>query len=298
MAGYVDNNEGLICDAVVRFLEEKTGHKPTDLSHPELEGVLGGVDLLFNLRDNQYAIEHTKTEPFPNQIKFGIHFCQFIQPVIEKVRDCGLPKPGQYNLLLPPDVHVDTKAKRLRELQSSLIRWVLDSAQELHAKHPKRLSRDVCPAGHHDQKTARLDGFHYDISLRRSVRWNDLENYDGYLFPDFILPENMKDEQRNRIKIAIDKKKEKLTFRKRLGARSVLVLENNHFTLVSCAEIGNCLEKLLPNRPCWLDELFYMEAAKTPWDLYRWNWDYANWHYVSKSFDPDCLDDICAKPVR
>ena len=49
MTGYVDNNEGLIYDAVIRFLEEYTGHNRADLRRPELEGGPGGVDLLFNL---------------------------------------------------------------------------------------------------------------------------------------------------------------------------------------------------------------------------------------------------------
>ncbi len=295
MTGYVDDYEGLICDAVVRFIEENTGHNRTNLRRPELEGGPGGVELLFNLEDNQYALEHTKIEPFSNQIKFDVHFCQFIQPVLDKIRNFGLPKPGQYYLRLPRDVHVDAKANRLRELQSSLIRWVRNTAQELHTKHPERLSRDICPAGHYDEKTVRLDGFPYDITLERSVRWNDPEKYDGYLFPSRPPPENMKDEQCNRIKIAIDKKEEKLTYRKRLGSRTVLVLENNHFALTSCVEIGECLVELLPNQPSWLDELFYMEAAITPWNLQRWNWDDANWHYTNKDFDPACLVDVCSK---
>ena len=295
MTGFVGNNEGLICDAIVRYLEENTGHNRTDIRHPELEGGPGGVDLLFNLEDNHYALEHTKIEPFPHQIKFDIHFNQVIQPVLDKVRNYGLPKPGQYHLHLPRDVRVDAKAKRLKELQSSLIRWVRDTAQELHAKYPQRLSRDACPAGHHDEKTDWLDGFHYDVTLKRSVHWSDQEKDDGHLFPSRPPPENMKDEQYTRIKTAIRKKEEKLTYRKRLEAQTVLVLENNHWVLTSCVEIGECLIELLPNRPVWLDELFYMEASFTPWTLYRWNWDESNWHHANDRFDPACLNDICAK---
>ena len=294
MTGFVDNNEGLICDAVVRYFEENTGDNRTDLRRPELEGGPGGVELLFNLGGNQYALEHTKVEPFPNQIKNDVHFSQVIQPVLEKIRACGLPKPGKYTLCLPRDVRVDAKANRLRELQSSLIQWIYKTAQELHAKHPKRLSRDVCPAGYYDQETVRLEGFPYDIALERRVRWNDIESYDGYLFPGRPPPENMKDDQCNRLKIAIDKKEGKLTYRKRLGAQTVLVLENNHSVLTSCVEIEECLVELLPNRPPWLDELFYMEAAIQPWKLYRWIWDDTDWHFV-KDFNPACLIDVCSK---
>ena len=107
-------------------------------------------------------------------------------------------------------------------------------------------------------------------------------------------PEKMKDEQCSRIKIAIEKKEDKLAYRKRLGTLTVLVLENNHWVLTSCVEIGECLVELLPNRPIWLDELFYMEAAFTNWILYRWNWDESNWQYANDQFDPACLNDIRA----
>ena len=141
MTGYVDNNEGLICDAVIRFLEEYTGHNRADLRRPELEGGPGGVDLLFNLEGNQYALEHTKIEPFPNQIKFDVHFCQIIQPVLDKIRDCGLPKPGGYTLPLPRDVRVDAKANRLRELQSCCQQIDL-SAFVLTLKQSRRTKSD------------------------------------------------------------------------------------------------------------------------------------------------------------
>ena len=283
MTEFVDNNEGLICDAVARYLEENTGHDRTNIRHPEFEGGPGGVDLLFNLEDNQYALEHTKIEPFPHQIKFDIHFEQVIQPVLDKVRGCGLPKPGQYHLHLPRDVRIDAKANRLKELQSLLIRWVRDTAQELHAKHPQRLSRDVCPTGYFEEKTIRLEGCPYDISLTRGVRWNDPVKYDGYLLPDRPPPEDMKDEQCTRIKIAIRKKEKKLAYRKRLEAQTVLVLENNHWILTSCVGIGECIVELFPSQPSWLDELFYMEAAFKPWTLYRWNWDKVGWDYVCDS---------------
>ena len=180
------------------------------------------------------------------------------------------------------------------ELQSALFQWIYKTAQELHAKHPKRHSRNVCPAGYYDQETVRLGGFDYDITLERRVRWNDIERYDGYLFPSRPPLENMKYEQCSRIKIAIENKEGKLAYRKRLGALTVLVLENNHWVLTSCVEIGECLVELLPNRPIWLDELFYMEAAFTNWILYRWNWDESNWQYANDQFDPACLNDIRA----
>ena len=298
MTAFVENNEGLICDAVVHFLEENTGDARTDLSYPELEGGPGSVELLLNLGCNQYALEHTMIESFPYQIKFNVNYNQVIQPVLDKVRECGLPKPGQYQLLLPLDVYVDANANNFRELQSLLIQWVCDTAKELHAKRPMRLSRDICPAGHYEDKKVSLEGFRYEITLVRRVRWNDPVNLDGVLFADRILTEDMKKKQCERILTALEKKKKKLNYRKRLGAQTVLVLENNNWPLTSCVEIGECVVELLPNQPGWLDELFCMEAAIKPWKLYRWNWDESNWHYGKVEYDPACLNDISAKLAK
>ena len=50
MTEQVNNNEGLICDAVVCFLEDNTGYTRSDIRNPERESGLGGVDLLLQTR--------------------------------------------------------------------------------------------------------------------------------------------------------------------------------------------------------------------------------------------------------
>ena len=42
---FTPNNEGKVCDAVVRFLEMRTGETRTDIRHPENDGVGPPVDL-------------------------------------------------------------------------------------------------------------------------------------------------------------------------------------------------------------------------------------------------------------
>ena len=293
MTGYVDNNEGLICDAVVRFLEENTHHNRTDLTRPEIDGGLGGVDLLFRLGNDIYALEHTKIESFPNQITFNARFNQFIQPVIDEVRKLGLPKPGEYRLLLPVDTHVNAKGEQLEGLQTSLIQWICETAQKLHAIHPEHLSQDFGPRVYQDKRTGRLDGIPFDITLTRTVRWNYPDKLDGYLLPVRPVPVNLEEKRHNRVQTALNKKKKKLAERKLSRARTVLVLENNDFALTTSVEVRNCLAVLLPDHPFWLDELLYMDAATASWKLYRWNWDEANWHYTHNDFDPACLVDVC-----
>lgn len=295
MTEQVNNNEGLICDAVVCFLEKNTGYTRSDIRNPERESGLGGVDLLFRLGRDFYALEHTKVEPFTNQITNDLRFLQFIQPVVNEINKDGLPKPGKYDLLLPVDTHVNARGEQFEALQSSLIRWIRKTAQELHAINPERPSRDISLRGYQDKKTVRLDGIPFDITLQRSVHWNNPETIDGVLRPTRIAPDDMEEKRLNRIRTALNKKKNKLVYRKQEGARTVLVFENNDIALTNCVEIRNSLVRLLPNRPIWLDELFYMDAGFPPWRLYHWNWDDAQWHDPCESFDPESLDNVCEK---
>ena len=81
---HIPDNEGKACDAVVRLLEVQTGDARTDIRHPEKDGVGPPVDLRLRLGAQEYAIEHTRIEPFENQIKTGLVFKQINDCIGEK----------------------------------------------------------------------------------------------------------------------------------------------------------------------------------------------------------------------
>ena len=64
----VPNNEGRVCDAVVRTLEKWTRETRSDVRHPDKEGDTPPVDLRLKLGSQDYAIEHTRIESINNQI--------------------------------------------------------------------------------------------------------------------------------------------------------------------------------------------------------------------------------------
>ena len=147
------DNQGRVCDAVVRVLEAHTGQGRSDIVHPERAGGPGGVDLLFRLGPQQYAMEHTKIEPFENQIRHDAHFSEFITPAMEQLGH-DMPQPGVYDLIFPLDTRFNARAEQLDALRTALIQWVRETADRLRAKHPRRLSQDECPHGNHASSTA------------------------------------------------------------------------------------------------------------------------------------------------
>lgn len=286
------NNEGMVCDAVVRVLEGITGQERSDTEHPNPSGGPGDVDLLFKLGADQYALEHTRIEAFPNQIQQDIHFSKFISPVLDQLK-CDIPKPGIYNLMFPLDARFNVGVEKLEALRSKLTRWVQEMAYEMHEEHPLRLSKEVNPREIRQRATGRPEGFPFDVTLTRSVHWADSGVHDGVLKPSRIAPGDVEDLRRERIQTAIDKKRSKLARRKSDGARAILALENNDISLSNHALVGERLAELLPDRPRWLDELFYIDTTtSSTWTVYRWDWEEAWWEDGYGNFDPRRLNNL------
>ena len=68
----IPNNEGKVCDAVIRNIEKLTGEARTHIRCPDKESgdtEVPKVDLRLILGAQEYAIEHTRIESFVNQIK-------------------------------------------------------------------------------------------------------------------------------------------------------------------------------------------------------------------------------------
>lgn len=287
-----ENNEGRVCDAVVRVLEELAGEKRADVTYPERAGGPGAVELLLRLGPNRYALEHTRIEAFPRQMRYDAYFVEFIGPVMEDLgRD--MPRPGVYDLLFPLNMRFAGGRKRLPMLRASLITWVREKARELHALNPRRLRREERPHGIRDMRAGRPDGFPFDVMLARSVHWAESGVHDGYIQAVRIAPEDIEPLRRERIQTALQSKQPKLTHRKAEGARAILVLENGDMILSNHALVGEHIAALLSGRPYWLDELFLMDTTTSSWTLFQWDWESSWWVEGYRDFNAGNLQDVC-----
>ena len=93
----VPNNEGRVCDAVVRALEKRTREIRSDVRHPDKEGAGPPVDLRLRLGTQDYAIEHTRIESFGNQIGTVAVANRIVQHVRKNIPD-PFPGPACYEL--------------------------------------------------------------------------------------------------------------------------------------------------------------------------------------------------------
>ena len=88
---HIPDNEGKTCDAIVRLLEKWTGETRVGIRHPEKDGDGPPVELRLKIGTQEYAIEHTRIEPFENQIETGLVFKKINDYVRERLSG---PLPG------------------------------------------------------------------------------------------------------------------------------------------------------------------------------------------------------------
>jgi hypothetical protein len=65
-------NEGKVCDAIVRRLEEREQQARAGLRWPEQENHKSPVEVAFMLGDQLYALEHTGIEPFEGHLRMDL----------------------------------------------------------------------------------------------------------------------------------------------------------------------------------------------------------------------------------
>ena len=100
--------EGKACDAVVRYIEQRTGEARAAIRRPETDWIGPPVDFRLRIGAREYAIEHTQIEAIPGLIRAGERYKQLIGPVIDDISGT-LPGPAVYALHFPIDTHFGVK---------------------------------------------------------------------------------------------------------------------------------------------------------------------------------------------
>ena len=275
-------NEGKACDAVTRLLEKWTGETRVGIRHPEKDGDGPPVELRLKLGTQEYAIEHTRIEPFENQIRTGVSFKQINDCIKDRVSG-SLPGPAYYELQVPiDDCLPETREKRERALKD-LVDWIRTNARRLHERNSdhSRLIRN--PHSSDDRIRGKPTGFNCEIEL---LRWPDaalIRRKPGSLGMRFFCPNDFSDlEDRRfvRLRRAFSKKFPKLQDCKKEGARTVLVLESGDSALTSFDHIGNLLPKLLTECTDAPDEIYLVETGIDLWWVYLIKHDGDHWPTV------------------
>ena len=241
----IPNNEGKACDAVVRLIEKRKGETRTNIRRPEMDRVGPPVELRLKLGTEEYAIEHTRIEPFENQIKTSVTRREIAVYIKENLTD-ALPGPAYYELHLPSDVSLPEKKKgKRRRALKNLVEWIRTNAQILHERN---LGRFV-PAHRLHWSDDSIEGIPTGLDCAvELLRWPDavpIRRKPGSLVTKLLCPGELEDLREGRLSQAFSKKCPKLQDCKSERVQTVLILESRDITVTSFDLIGKQLPRLL-----------------------------------------------------
>ena len=242
----IPDNEGKACDAVVRLLEKLTGETRKSIRNPEEDGVGPPIDLRLRLGTCEYAIEHTRIEPYEKQIKTAVAFKQINDYITKRISD-SLPGPAYYALHVPIIVCLPETRKKRERVLNNLAKWIRTSAHFLQERDLGRSGPTHNPVWSDDCIKGTPQGFGCDIEL---LRWPDatlIRRKPGSLAIKFIPPDvdELEDLRIDRLRRVFSDKCPKLDRCREDGARTVLLLESHDNALTCFDQISSHLPALL-----------------------------------------------------
>ena len=292
----VANNEGKVCETIVRVLEKRTRKTRTHVRHPDKEGIEGGVDLQVRLGTEEYAIEHTRIESEEKEIEIVGIANQIIKHVKENIPE-PFPSPAYYELQFPSEI-AWAKKKRKRAL-NGLVKWIREGERTLRERNAKwKTAKDGAYWAYwaNDRIKGKPEGFECEFELLHWPSARHIEVEPGSLWFRFIQPEDTEDRRLKRLQQAFDKKFRKLERCKEDGARTILVLESSQSGLGIFEFMGGLLPSALARRTNAPDEIFLAETYRDEWRVQAIKLADGHWPEMGMPelggfyYDPDSSD--------
>jgi len=247
----LDRNEGKVCDAIVRRLEEREEQERTALRWPEKENHKSPVEIAFKLRDQLYALEHTLIEPFEGHMRMEAQTERLFAPITSALKD-ALGKDALFELHLRLNALEGRKSAELSRVQQAIIAWVTATAPT------------VPPRPYPDGKGT-LVGPTLVENIPLVLCRFEPPIIPGQYFQIRHTVDNSDQLRAERMKAAIDKKFPKLAaWKKDENAKSILVLEQNDIQLTNPSTVADTYLRLATageNRP---DETYLVATCIDP----------------------------------
>ena len=228
------------------------------------------------LGTQEYAIEHTRIEPYENQIGTGVVANRIIGHIRRNIPD-PFPSPAYYELQLPIDVSLPKGKARSDRALKNLVEWVRANAQILGERNSDLILPVRNPHMANDSIRGAPAGFDCEFELLHWPIAPLLRRRPGPLSFRFIPPDDLEGLRADRLWQAFSKKCPKLQACKTGGAQTVLVLESGDPGLVSFEFRGDLLPPLLAECTNAPDEIFLVETCADSWCVWLIKRDDGHW---------------------
>ena len=264
----IPRREGKCCDAVIRQIERASRSARTDVRDPEKNVGGRSVDLLVKVGVQEYALEHTRVQPFRNRIELAKEW-QMVRNCVQQWFPDPLPGSAFYHLYIPLDMHPPGHGKRGERRLESLREWIEDKVAVLHKRAAQR-PRPPARIYIMDEITGQPSGWKCKFRIARSN--------DGILPPRipgsfnvFIAsPDDRENLFIDEIRKAFRKKCPKLAQCKEQDddIRTILIMEIIEPLFAYDALICKHLPALLEECPAPPDDIFLVEPGRFFWQVW------------------------------
>ena len=245
------NNEGKVCDSILRYLEARHNVVRQNVERPETENHPDPVELTFALGEQIYALEHTRIEPFEGYLALNAQAPEFVGPIQNSLQNT-LPD-GCFEMHIPFNAVRGLNCLRLQSIQRTIIDWVNLTALSIPVRRYDEYIGDIAPS--------QLEGVPFPVILYRFETFPKIPRFSiKHIVADDV------DSRIERMRRACDAKFPKLdAWRRKEGARTVLVLENLDIQLTNQSLVAEAylqLALVAANRP---DETYLVMTCMDPW---------------------------------
>lgn len=241
--------------SIAGFIAQRKNIQILKVSFPDEENRNSeNVDVLLKHENGEIVIEHTRIESYPKQIDDWKQVGKLLDPLRKELQ--GRLPSGNYDICV--DIFAVRGAKKTKEIQDALIKWIIEKAPSIKVGPP-----DTAPEHCVREKP---DGVPFEVNL---CRW---PGEDGKIFIMESAPEDrvLQELRRKKIKEALDKKCPKLLEAKKKCKKgnSILLFELNDISLGNHLSVSKALQDEIVDRIDEPDEIYLIETNIEPWVLW------------------------------
>ena len=241
-------NEGKACDAVIHRLENREGGTRCDLRFPEKENHAAPVELTCLIGDRLFAIEHTGIEPFEGLLELEAKEAVHFDPIRERLVG-RLPSTEHFVLHVPVKATLGLRRREFQRVQDAIVAWVESVAP---SEPIAQLDRYVINTSY-----SSIPGVPFELALHRVQMGGPL----GQLSIRHLVDRNLEPQRISRIRRAYDDKANKLAVWRQLGARSILIFEENDIFATNHERVAEALMQVEQGRVDRPDEIYLLSSA-------------------------------------
>lgn len=244
----VTNNQGKCCDAVLRILEAKFGSQREYIRRDEQS--CGDVELVCRIGTVQFALEHTRIDPYLDRVSDDIRVSEFMEPIVRQLRlDPSIPDNSSFIIVFDVFALSKTKRREHKAMQAALIQWVRTTAPNLLRPPAGRIT---------SMRAQQPPGLPFPLTLQRLARLGRKISFARF------QPENLEEKRCQRINKALRDKLPKLAAYRRARMFTVLVLEDDDIAMSNHALIGVALHDQLPSIGVEAPDFIYLVETSVP----------------------------------